>query len=91
MGASAATPLCRETQSLGQQMLNTTVGINGLTRKHPLQQWMCEFSQSCFFVTLFLLRECASYNFESEKHAIIMTSRGKGGKGLGKGGLAIHD
>ena len=24
------TPLCRETQSLGQQMLNAPVGINGL-------------------------------------------------------------
>ena len=24
-------PLCRETQSLGQQMLNATVGINGLS------------------------------------------------------------
>ena len=31
-GASEAPPLCRETQSLGQQMLNATVGINGLIR-----------------------------------------------------------
>ena len=31
-GAPAVPPLCRETQSLGQQMLNATVGINGLTR-----------------------------------------------------------
>ena len=29
-GAPEAPPLCRETQSLGQQMLNATVGINGL-------------------------------------------------------------
>ena len=29
-GAPAVPPLCRETQSLGQQMLNATVGINGL-------------------------------------------------------------
>ena len=34
--APAVPPLCRETQSLGQQMLNATVGINGLTtvQKH---------------------------------------------------------
>ena len=30
-GAPAVPPLCRETQSLGQQMLNATVGLNGLT------------------------------------------------------------
>ena len=30
-GAPVVPPLCRETQSLGQQMLNATVGINGLT------------------------------------------------------------
>ena len=30
-GAPEVPPLCRETQSLGQQMLNETVGINGLT------------------------------------------------------------
>ena len=30
--APEAPPLCRETQSLGQQMLNAPVGINGLTR-----------------------------------------------------------
>ena len=29
-GAPALLPLCQETQSLGQQMLNATVGINGL-------------------------------------------------------------
>ena len=29
-GAPEVPPLCRETQSLGQQMLNATVGINGL-------------------------------------------------------------
>ena len=29
-GAPAVPPLCRETQSLGQRMLNATVGINGL-------------------------------------------------------------
>ena len=32
MGAPAVPPLCRETQSLGQQMLNATVGINGSIR-----------------------------------------------------------
>ena len=35
MGAPAVPPLCRETQSLGQQMLNAPVGINGLTK--PLE------------------------------------------------------
>ena len=30
-GAPEVPPLCRETQSLGQQMLNAPVGINGLT------------------------------------------------------------
>ena len=34
MGAPRVPPLCRETQSLGQQMLNATVGINGLTTFH---------------------------------------------------------
>ena len=32
-GAPSVPPLCQETQSLGQQMLNATVGINGLTKK----------------------------------------------------------
>ena len=32
MGAPRVPPLCRETQSLGQQMLNAPVGINGLKR-----------------------------------------------------------
>ena len=31
-GAPEVPPLCRETQSLGQQMLNAPVGINGLIR-----------------------------------------------------------
>ena len=30
MGAPEVPPLCRETQSLGQQLLKTTVGTNGL-------------------------------------------------------------
>ena len=30
-GAPEVPPLCRETQSLGQQMLNAPVGINGLS------------------------------------------------------------
>ena len=30
MGAPRVPPLCRETQSLGQQMLNAPLGINGL-------------------------------------------------------------
>ena len=31
-GAPEVPPLCRETQSLGQQMLNAPVGINGIYR-----------------------------------------------------------
>ena len=33
MGAPEVPPLCRETQSLGQQMLNAPVGINELNRE----------------------------------------------------------
>ena len=36
-GAPVGPPLCRETQSLGQQMLNATVGINGLMYTQRLQ------------------------------------------------------
>ena len=32
-GAPEVPPLCRETQSLGQQMLNAPVGINGLMKR----------------------------------------------------------
>ena len=35
-GAPEVPPLCRETQSLGQQMLNAPVGINGLNTVHKL-------------------------------------------------------
>ena len=34
MGAPEVPPLCRETQSLGQQMLNATVGMNGLRKNN---------------------------------------------------------
>ena len=34
-GAPEVPPLCRETQSLGQQILNAPVGINGLIKKRP--------------------------------------------------------
>ena len=49
-GAPAVPPLCRETQSLGQQMLNATVGINGLT--HPLQaiEMVCALSLSNIYL-----------------------------------------
>ena len=33
-GAPEVPPLCRETQSLGQQMLNAPLGINGLTARN---------------------------------------------------------
>ena len=36
-GVPAVPPLCRETQSLGQQMLNATVGINGLTMHDTIE------------------------------------------------------
>ena len=35
-GAPAVPPLCRETQSLGQQMLNAPFGINGLMNGQPV-------------------------------------------------------
>ena len=36
MGAPEVPPLCRETQSLGQQMLNAPLGINGLVVMYHL-------------------------------------------------------
>ena len=36
-GAPEAPPLCRETKSLGQQMLNAPVGINGLDKWYELR------------------------------------------------------
>ena len=36
-GAPEVSPLCRETQSLGQQMLNARVGINGIC----IHEWGC--------------------------------------------------
>ena len=45
MGAPEGPPLHRETQSLGQQMLNAPVGINGLTsfneRLHRVNSHYC--------------------------------------------------
>ena len=38
MGAPEVPPLCRGTQSLGKQMLNTPVGINGLNVVEHQQQ-----------------------------------------------------
>ena len=35
-GAPEMPPLCRETQSLGQQMLNATLGVNGLSTLNHL-------------------------------------------------------
>ena len=49
-GAPEAPPLCRETQSLGQQMLNAPFGINGLMRenigRHPLWRVLFQWSIS---------------------------------------------
>ena len=39
-GAPEVPPLCRETQSLGQQMLNALVGINGLNESSETRE--CE-------------------------------------------------
>ena len=38
-GAPEAPPLCRETQSLGQQMLKAPVGINGLNPTNITSIW----------------------------------------------------
>ena len=35
-GAPEVPPLCRETQSLGHQMLNAPFSINGLTKQNPV-------------------------------------------------------
>ena len=43
-GAPEVPPLCRETQSLGQQMLNALVGINGLSDYHSASQSIYELS-----------------------------------------------
>ena len=42
-GAPMVPPLCRETQSLGQQMLNAPVGINGLSKEGIVGRvfWSC--------------------------------------------------
>ena len=45
-GAPAFPPLCRETQSLGQQMLNATVSINGLNYSHAERK-------SCVYYLIF--------------------------------------
>ena len=46
-GAPVVPPLCRETQSLGQQMLNATVGINGLSVQRCV--WRLEVTVSSSF------------------------------------------
>ena len=46
-GAPEVPPLCRETESLGQQMLNAPVGINGLSDKSMeaiIKGWVIYFS-----------------------------------------------
>ena len=48
-GAPEVPPLCRETQSLGQQMLNAPVGINGL-----IITWYTD-TLSCVDIQIFLL------------------------------------
>ena len=45
-GASEVPPLCRETQSLGQQMLNAPLGINGLIQSNIVI--MLDFKQLDF-------------------------------------------
>ena len=70
-GAPEVPPLCRETQSLGQQMLNATVGING-----SIMQRLCT-------LVVYLLIECTVLmNFinkcvtvmHSNVHKIILNS-----------------
>ena len=46
-GAPEVPPLCRETQSLGQQMLNAPVDINGLTHGY-LSEGVLENRNHCY-------------------------------------------
>ena len=48
-GAPEVPPLCRETQSLGQQMLNVTMGINGLTMR-------CVYVTVCMYVYIYIYK-----------------------------------
>ena len=51
MGAPEVPPLCRETQSLGQQMLNAPVGINGIRHSavgciaHAIHEQSLQYTQ----------------------------------------------
>ena len=49
-GAPEVPPLCRETQSLGQQMLNAPVGINGLIRFNPSLVFYSVFIRALLFL-----------------------------------------
>ena len=54
-GSPEVPPLCRETQSLGQQMLNAPLGINGLT-----------FTQShLFYVIKYYIVFIVIYNYNN--------------------------
>ena len=53
-GAPAVPPLCGETQSLGQQILNATVGINGLMRSRGRFPTRKSYF-SCVFLLFLLL------------------------------------
>ena len=61
-GASEVPPLCRETQSLGQHMLelsceNTTVGKNGLNDYGPVSVCM-KYVSYIRYLTTYFIRVC---------------------------------
>ena len=49
-GAPEVPPLCRETQSLGQQMLNAPVGINGLIYYSMWAAFVNKVNESTMFL-----------------------------------------
>ena len=63
-GAPEVPPLCRETQSLGQQMLNATVGINRLMEAfNNLGEENClHFPMRIFYMSfIFLINSSINY------------------------------
>ena len=60
-GAPEVPPLCRETQSFGQQMLNATVGINGLTI-FEIEFSVCMYMNEKYIYTRFLFPQVLIIN-----------------------------
>ena len=65
-GAPEVPPLCRETQSLGQQMLNAPVGINGIN-------FFILFLRSFIFLLHFFLQFIITQRWPSNTSALYAT------------------